>query len=139
MADRNGDDKRDKPVGELMGELARETTTLMRQELELAKAEMREKGKEAGVGAGMLGGGAVAALLALGSLTAFAILVLSTFLPDWAAALVVAIVWGVAAAVLAMRGKERVQEAGAPVPEEAMDSMKEDVQWAKTRMQSGRT
>jgi uncharacterized membrane protein YqjE len=138
MPDTNGEKLSDRPVGELMGQLARETTMLMRQELELAKAEMREKGKEAGVGAGMLGGGAVAALLALGSLTAFAILVLSTFLPEWAAALVVTIVWGVVAAVLAMRGKERVQEVGAPVPEQAIDSTKEDVQWAKTRMQSGR-
>jgi uncharacterized membrane protein YqjE len=138
MPDRNGEKLSDRPVGELMGQLARETTMLVRQELELAKAEMREKGKEAGVGAGMLGGGAVAALLALGSLTAFAILVLSTFLPEWAAALVVTIVWGVVAAVLAMRGKERVQEVGAPVPEQAIESTKEDVQWAKTRMQSGR-
>jgi len=64
--------------------------------------------------------------------------VLATFLPDWAAALIVAAVWGVVAAVLALRGKEKVEEAGTPVPEQALDSMKEDVAWAKTRMQSGR-
>lgn len=137
MPTRNGEDLRDRPIGELMSELARETSTLVRQELELAKVEMTEKGKRAGAGAGMLGGGAVAALLALGSLTAFAILVLATFLPEWAAALIVTAVWGAVAAVLALRGRERVQEAGAPVPEKAIDSMKEDVEWAKTRMPSG--
>jgi len=137
MPTRNGEDLRDRPIGELMSELARETSTLVRQELELAKVEMTEKGKRAGAGAGMLGGGAIAALLALGSLTAFAILVLATFLPEWAAALIVTAVWGAVAAVLALRGRERVQEAGAPVPEKAIDSMKEDVEWAKTRMPSG--
>jgi len=137
MPTRNGEDLRDRPIGELMSELARETSTLVRQELELAKVEMTEKGKRAGAGAGMLGGGAVAALLALGSLTAFAILVLATFLPEWAAALIVTAVWGAVAAVLALRGRERVQEVGAPVPEKAIDSMKEDVEWAKTRMPSG--
>jgi hypothetical protein len=138
MVERNGEELRNRPVGELLGEFTRETTTLMRQELELAKAEMAEKGKQAGAGAGMIGAGAVAALAAVGSATAFAILVLATFLPDWAAALVVAAVWGVVAVVLALQGKERIEEAGAPVPEQAMDSMKEDVAWAKTRMQSGR-
>lgn len=138
MVERNGEELRDRPVGELLGDFARETTTLMRQELELAKAEMTEKGKRAGAGAGMIGAGAVAALAAVGSATAFAILVLATFMPDWAAALVVAAVWGVVAVVLSLQGKEKIEEAGTPVPEQAMDSMKEDVAWAKTRMQSGR-
>jgi len=138
MVERNGEDLRNRQVGGLLGELARETTTLVRQELELMKAELAEKGKRAGAGAGMIGAGAVAALAAVGSATAFAIFVLATFLPDWAAALIVAAVWGVVAAVLALRGKEKVEEAGTPVPEQALDSMKEDVAWAKTRMQSGR-
>ena len=69
-------DPRQLPVGELLKQLASETSTLVRQELELAKAEMREKGRKAGPGLGMIGGAGVVALLALGTLTAFVILVL---------------------------------------------------------------
>lgn len=138
MAERNGEDLRDRPIGELMGELARETSTLVRKELELAKVEMTEKGRRAGVGAGMLGGATAAALLALGSATAFAILVLDLVMPTWAAALIVTAIWAVVAFVLAQRGRDKVQEAGPVVPEQTIDTMKEDVEWAKNRMPSGR-
>ena len=139
MSDMTGqDDLRDRPIGELMRELANETTTLVRQELDLAKAEMTEKGKRAGVGAGFLGGAGVAGLLALGALTAFLILVLDGVMPNWLAALIVALVWGAIAGVLYMRGREKVEEVGRPVPEQAQESMKEDVEWAKTRAKSGR-
>lgn len=137
MPQRNGEELRDRPIGELMGELARETSTLVRKELELAKVEMTEKGRRAGVGAGMLGGATVAALLALGSATAFAILLLDRVMPDWAAALVVTALWGAAAVALALRGREKVQEAGPVVPEQTLETAKEDVEWAKTRMRSG--
>ena len=130
---------RERPVGELLRQLADETTTLVKQELELAKAEMAEKGKRAGVGAGMWGAAGVVGLLALGALTAFFILALDGAVPNWAAALIVAVVYGAIAGVLYLRGKERVEAVGKPVPEEAIDNVKEDVEWAKTRARSGRT
>jgi uncharacterized membrane protein YqjE len=137
MATHVDNDLRDRPLGELVKQLASETSTLVRQELELAKAEMRQKGRRAGVGAGMLGAATVAGLLALGALTAFFVLALDGALPNWAAALLVAGVYGVAAAILAFRGREKVQEAGAPVPEQTKESIEEDLQWARTQVRSG--
>jgi MFS family permease len=129
---------RDRPVGELLRQLANETTTLVKQELDLAKAEMAEKGKRAGIGAGMWGAAGVAALLALGALTAFLILALDGAIPNWAAALIVAAVYGAIAGVLYLLGRKRVEAAGKPVPEEAITNVKEDVKWAKTRAKLGR-
>lgn len=130
---------RERPVGELLRQFADETTTLMKQELELAKAEMAEKGKRAGIGAGMWGAAGVIGLLALGALTTFFILALDGALPNWAAALIVTAAYGGIAGFLYLRGKEKVDEAGKPVPEQAIDNVKEDVEWAKTRAKSGRT
>lgn len=132
------DELRDRPVGELLHRLADETTTLVRQELELAKAEMAEKGKRAGMGVGMWGAAGFVALLALGALTAALILALDGAMPNWAAALLVAAVYAAIAGVLYLRGKKRVEAVGTPVPEEAMDNLKEDLEWAKTRAKSGR-
>ncbi len=139
MADeRMTDDPRDRPIGELLKQLSQETTTLVRQELELARAEMTQKGKRAGIGAGMFGAAGAIGLAALGAFTAFAILVLDSFMPNWLAALVVTIVWAAVAGVLAMRGREEVKEAGSPVPEQTKETLKEDVQWAKTQIRSDR-
>ena len=132
------DDARDRPVGELMKELANETTTLVRQELELAKAEMGQKAKRAGLGAGMLGGAGVAALLALGALTACLILALDGALPNWLAALVIALLWAAVAGVLALVGRQRVKEAGPPKPEQTVETVKADVEVVKERARSGR-
>jgi hypothetical protein len=132
------DELRERPVGELLHQLADETTTLVRQELELAKAEMTEKGKKAGMGVGMWGAAGVVGLLALGAFTAALILALDGAMPNWAAALLVTAVYAVIAGVLYLRGKERVDAVGTPVPEEAIDNIKEDVEWAKTRAKSGR-
>ena len=126
-------DLRELGVGDLVKELSAQVSTLVRQEVELAKAEATEKGKKAGVGVGLLSGAALATLLMLGSLTAFAILVLSIVLPDWAAALLVTAAWGAAAAVLGLRGREKVRETGSPTPQKTVDSVKEDVQWLKDR------
>ena len=125
------EDLRDQGIGDLVRELSSQVSTLVRQEVELAKAEVGEKGKKAGVGAGMFGGAGVAALLMLASLTTFAILVLQIFLPEWAAALIATVAWGAVAAVLASRGRRKLQEMGTPVPEQTIDTMKEDIQWAK--------
>ena len=132
------DDLRDRPIGELMKQLAAETSTLVRQELDLAKAEMREKGRKAGPGFGMWGAAAVVALLALGALTAFFILVLDGAVANWLAALIVALVYGAIAALLYFQGREKVEEAGSPVPEQTVETVKEDVEWAKTQTRSER-
>jgi uncharacterized membrane protein YqjE len=127
---------RDNSIGELVKDLATETSTLVRQEIELAKAELTERAKRAGKGAGMLGAGAVVGLLALGALTAVLIAALDLAMPTWLAALIVTVVYAAIAAVLVQIGRKQVQEATPPVPEETIDSVKEDVQWAKTRMRS---
>jgi uncharacterized membrane protein YqjE len=131
--------ERDKPVGELMRQLAQETSTLVRQELALAKAEMREKGAKAGVGAGMFGGASVIGLLALASLTLCFIAALHLILPLWLAALIVALVYGAIAGALAITGKTRIQEAVPPAPQQTIQTVKEDVEWAKMSARSGRT
>jgi uncharacterized membrane protein YqjE len=122
---------REQGIGDLVKELSSQVSTLVRQEVELAKAEVGEKGKKAGVGAGMFGGAGVAALLMLASLTAFLILVLQIVLPEWAAALIVTILWGLVAGVLALQGRQKMQEMGKPVPEQTIETVKEDIQWAK--------
>jgi uncharacterized membrane protein YqjE len=132
-------DLRERPVAELLKQLANETTTLVRQELELAKAEMREKAGKAGPGVGMWGAAGITGLLALGSLTAFVILALDGVMPNWLAALIVGIAYAAIAGFLYLRGKERVAEAGSPVPEQTVETLKEDVQWAKHPTTSAKT
>jgi uncharacterized membrane protein YqjE len=127
---------RERPVGELLKELSMQTTTLVRQELDLAKAEMAEKGKRAGLGAGMFGGAGLFALLALGALTASVIAALATGMDVWLAALIVAVVYAGVAGVMALLGRQKTREALPPAPEQAIESTKEDVQWAKTRARS---
>jgi len=126
----------DEGIADLLKRLSQETSTLVRQELELAKAEMSVKAKEGGKGAGFLGGGAVAGLLFLGALTATLMGILDTFMVFWLAALIVTLLWGAVAAVLALQGKNKLQEAAPPVPEQAQQSVKEDVAWAKTQSRS---
>jgi uncharacterized membrane protein YqjE len=130
---------RDHSTGELLKELSDQSTTLIKQEVELAKAELQEKGKQAGMGAGMFGGAGLFGIGAFAALTTAVIAVLSTAMETWIAALIVAVVYGAVAGVLAMTGKKKVQEAAPPVPEQARDSVKEDVEWAKTQVRSGRT
>ncbi|HVL97269.1 MAG TPA: phage holin family protein [Solirubrobacteraceae bacterium] len=133
LQDNGSRDLREEPIGELLKRLSQETTTLVKRELDLAKAEMAEKGKQAGKGAGLLGGAGVAGLLMLASLSAAVIALLDTAMATWVAALIVTAIWGVIAAVLALQGKNRVQEATPAAPEQTIESVKEDVQWAKTR------
>jgi uncharacterized membrane protein YqjE len=133
-----GQEPGDRPVGELLKQLSEQTSTLVRQEMELARAELTEKGKRAGLGAGMFGGAGLFAVYAVGALTACAILALATAVDGWLAALIVAGVYGVIAGALALSGKEQVSRATPPAPEQATESVKEDVQWAKTRARSGR-
>lgn len=130
------DDLRERPVGELMKELANETSTLVRQELDLAKAEMVQKGKQAGLGVGMFGGAGIVAFVAFLALTACFIAALATGMSTWLAALIVAIVYAAIAGALALMGRTRVKDATPPVPEQTVDTLKEDVEWAKSQKSS---
>ncbi len=113
-----------------------QTSTLVRKELELARAELTEKGKQAGMGAGMFGGAGVFAVLTLGLLAATLIVALDTAVPLWLAGLIVTVVYGAVAGVLALVGRSKTQEAAPPVPEQAIESTKEDVRWAKSESRS---
>jgi uncharacterized membrane protein YqjE len=140
MADGNGhNEARERPTAELLRDLSDQTTTLIRKEIELAKVELDAKRKKATASAGMFGGAALFGLFGFGALTACLVLALATSLDPWLAALIVALVYGAVAAVLALRGKKQVQQATPPVPEQAVDSTKEDLEWVKARAKSGRS
>lgn len=124
---------RDRGMGDLVRDLSGLVSRLVKQEVELAKAELAEKGKKAGAGAGLLGAAGVAALLMLGSLTAVLILALALALPAWAAALIVTGIWGLVAGALALAGRDRMRDMGSPVPRKTIETVKEDVQWLKDR------
>src|SRR5687767_5675604 len=132
-------DLRERPMGELFKQMSEQTTRLVHQELELAKAELQQKGKQAGMGAGMFGGAGALGLAALGALTACFILALNAVMPAWLAALIVAVVYGIIAFVLVKQGQARIKRATPPVPEQTIETVKEDVEWAKTQMRSDRT
>src|SRR5688572_7440691 len=132
-------DLRERPMGELFKQMSEQTTRLVHQELELAKAELTQKGKQAGMGAGMFGGAGAIGLAALGALTACFILALNAIMPAWLAALIVAVVYGIIAFVLVKQGQAKMKAAGPPVPEQTIETVKEDVEWAKTQMRSDRT
>jgi len=128
----------ERPVAELLQELSEQTSTLVRQEMELARLELMEKGKRAGIGAGMFGGASMVGLYAIGAFTAAVILLLATAMSGWLAGLVVAAVYGLVAGGLALAGRSQVQKATPPVPQQATESVKEDVQWAKAKAQQAR-
>ncbi len=134
----NGAAARDSSLGELVRQLSEQTSRLARQEAELAKVELQQKGKRAGLGAGMFGGAGIFGLYAVGALTAAAILALATAVTPWLAAVIVAAVLGAIAAVFALAGKQNIAQATPPVPEQATERVKEDVQWAKTHAQAAR-
>ena len=139
MADYQGQtEARERPTAELLKEFSDQATALLRKEIALAKVEVAEKGKKAAVGAGMFGGTGVFGFYAFGALTACVIFALSTAVAAWLAALIVAVVYGAIAGVLALRGKAQMQRATPPLPEQAVDSTKEDLEWVKARAKSGR-
>lgn len=128
----------DRSTAGLLRQLSQQTGDLVRQEMELAKAELREKGKAAGLGAGMFGGAGLVALYAVGALTACAILALAIVVDAWLAALIVGVAYAALAGILAMTGRKKVEQATPPVPEQAIESTKEDVEWTKQRAQAAR-
>ena len=133
---------RQRSTVQLVKDLTHQASTLVHQEaeliklelvenVELAKAEMADKGKKAGLAVGALAAAKLAGMLALGTLTSFLILVLDGVMPNWAAALCVTLLWALVALPLAVYGRNKFQDVGTPVPEKTLESVKEDVAWLK--------
>ncbi|GIH80102.1 phage holin family protein [Planobispora longispora] len=120
-------------TAELIRQVSEEVSRLVRDELRLAKIELAEKGKHAGIGAGLFGGAGVVALFGGGSMVAAVILLLALVMPAWAAAAVVGAVLLLAAAVLGFMGKRQVAEMGSPTPERTIQSVKSDINAVKER------
>lgn len=121
----------DVTVGALVHDLTQQISTLVRDEMRLAQAELTEKGKRAGVGIGMFSAAGVLGVFGLAVLITTAILALAVVLPAWLAALVVAVALFVVAGVVAMAGKSNVEQATPPKPERTIESVKEDVATVK--------
>lgn len=128
----------DDSTADLMRRLSDQMSTLVRQEIELGKAELGEKGKKAGIGAGMFGGAGVIGFYTVGTLLATIIAALSLAMATWLAGLIVTVVLAAIAGVLALQGRNKVQQAMPPTPERTMQSVKQDVQTTKSRVQDGR-
>jgi uncharacterized membrane protein YqjE len=129
---------RNRSTGDLFKQLSEQTSTLVRQEVELAKLELTEKGKQAGVGAGILGGAGLVAVLGIAALTAALIGGLTEAMDVWVAALIVGVVYIALAGVLALLGRDRVRRGMPPKPEETIETVKEDVEWARNQAKSVR-
>jgi putative superfamily III holin-X len=134
-----GGSQDERSFAELSRDLANQTSALAQKEIELAKAELAFKGKRLGVGVGAFGAAGIAGLFALGALTAAAILALAIVLDAWLAALIVGVAYGAIAGVLALTGKQKVDEATPPVPEQAIESTKTDVQHTAQRAKEARS
>ncbi len=140
MADAPGPPSRpEKSTAELVKQLSDQATALVRAEVELAKVELTQKGKQVGVGAGLFGGAGVFAFYGFGVLLAAIVILLGTAIAPWLAAVIVAVVLFVIAAVAALAGKKRVQAGTPPAPQLAIDSTKTDVATTKARFQRARS
>ena len=126
-------DRSDRSVGELVGQLSEQASTLARQELRLAQLEMQEKGKRVGIGAGMFGGAGLVALYGAGALIVAAILAIATAVEPWLAAVIVGVVLLAVAGLLGLLGKKQVEQATPPKPEQALESVHDDVDHVKER------
>jgi hypothetical protein len=134
----DGSPSGDRRIAELLRQLSDQTATLVRQELELAKAELAVKARQAGKGAGMFGGAGIFGVYGVGALTACLVLALGMAMAGWLAALIVAVIYGAIAGGLALAGKNKVQEGVPPIPERTVESVKEDVRRTKQRAREGR-
>jgi hypothetical protein len=125
-------------IGELVKQLSEQTSTLARKEVELAKTEMALKGKRLGIGAGAFGAAGALGFFAFGTLTAALVLLIATALDGWIAAVIVAAAYALVAGILALAGRKKVDQATPPLPEQAIESTKDDVSEAKQRVEVAR-
>jgi uncharacterized membrane protein YqjE len=123
----------ERSVGDLVQQLSQQTATLVRQEMRLAQVELQEKGKRAGIGAGMFGGAGLVALYGVGAVIAAVIMLVATAIEPWVSALIVGVVLLATAGIVALLGKKQVEQATPPKPERAMESMQDDVEHVKER------
>jgi uncharacterized membrane protein YqjE len=128
----------DASTGELLRQLSEQTSALVRKEIELARVEVTEKGKAAGIGVGLFGGAGAVGFYAVGALIATIIALLATAMDTWLAALIVTVVLAAVAGVLALQGRNKVQQATPPAPEQAVASVKQDTATIKESAQAGR-
>jgi uncharacterized membrane protein YqjE len=126
-----GRPRQEPPIGALVHRLSEQIPELVRSELRLAQAELTEKGKRAGLGIGMFSAAGLLAFLGISTLVATAVLGLAHLVPDWVAALIVAVVLFAGAGVVALVGKKEVAQATPPAPERAMAGVREDVATVK--------
>ena len=134
----NGIASDERSLGELVKQLSDQSTRLARMEVELGKAELEQKGRQIGIGAGAFGGAALLGFFAFAALTATLVLALAEAVDAWLAALIVAAVYGAVAGVLALAGKDRVERGSPPVPERAIETTREDIEAAKRGIKEGR-
>lgn len=131
-------DLKEKSTSELLKTLSTQVSALVHQEVELAKAELTEKTKKFGLGAGIFGAAGVIGLLAGATLVAAAIAGIATALSVWLSILIVGAFLGVVAGILAITGVTELAQGGPPIPREALESTKEDVEWLKTQAKSAK-
>lgn len=129
----------DRSLGDLLKDLMADASVLIKQEIALARVEMTEKAKVYARASAMLGVAAVVALFALGALTACIILAIHVALAAWLAALIVGVAYLIIAGIFALVGMARLRRAGKPVPEQTIQTIKEDVSWAKHQARSATT
>ena len=128
----------DQSTSELVQRASEQVSRLVRDEIALAKAELAEKGKHAGIGIGLFGGGGILATYGVGALIATLIIVFDLFLPLWLAALIITVTLFVVAGVLGLLGKNQVTKAVPPQPSEAVSSVKADVDQVKHAVKGSR-
>jgi len=120
-------------AGELVRQLSEQVCLLVRDELKLAQLEMTRKGKQAGLGIGMFGASGLVALYAVGCLVACAVIAISGVVTAWLAALIIGVALLAVSGAAALLGKGRLQRSTPPVPEQAVGSVKADVEEIKER------
>jgi tetrahydromethanopterin S-methyltransferase subunit C len=136
---RNGqaDTLSDRSTADLVKLAAEQISTLVRDELRLAQAELAEKGRHAGLGAGLFGGGGLVAAYGVGALVATLVLALSLVMPAWLATLIAAVLLFAVAAVLALIGRSQVKQAVPPVPQDTVRSVKADIETVSGAVRGG--
>jgi uncharacterized membrane protein YqjE len=122
----------ERSLGDIVSDVTQNLSTLIRQEMDLAKTEMKREVAKAGKGAGLLGGAGLAGYFTLLFLSVTLMFVLDEFVRDWIAALVLTVIWGVGAAILAMTGRKAIKQSNPQLPE-TQQTLKEDVRWAKAQ------
>ena len=123
----------DRSLGELFSELSRQTSTLIRQEVALAKVEMKQKGTEVGKDVGMMAAGGALAYAGLLALIATVIIILAEFIPWWLSALIVSLIVLGIGGMLVQRGMSALKQTSM-APEQTIETLKEDTEWAKKQL-----